>query len=270
VGRTSSPDHVASRAALRKAARKPKRIAGPAQRLASLIFPQRSLVTNRELPGPGAIEPEHWSQLVFLGPPQCQRCGLAFGFEAEPRQLCAACLAHPPAYERARAALQYGDVSRGFVLALKRAGRRDGLALFAGWMHAAALDLAAEADLIVPVPLHYFRHVRRGFNQSVWLAAALSRRTNIRLCVDALVRRRATPSQAGLDPGARRRNVEGAFRARKSRKGRLKGARVLLVDDVFTTGATAEACAKALLRGGARCVDVVTLARVAGPRSVPI
>lgn len=247
-----------------------RRRPGPVGGLARLVFPDRSLITGRELPGPGAIEPQLWSQLVFLADPLCQRCGVPFEVEVGAGQMCAACIAHPPPYERARAALEYGDISRDLVLALKRSGRRDGLALFAGWMAAAAPDLVADADFIAPAPLHYLRQLTRGFNQSVWLAAALSRRTGVPLSVDALVRRRATPSQAGLTPAGRRRNVEGAFRARPSGRKRLKGARVLLVDDVFTTGATAEACARALLHGGARCVDVVTLARVAGPRNAPI
>jgi ComF family protein len=265
----SSPEHVAVRGAPDKPRRKPRR-SGIGGQIARLVCPDRSLVTSREVPGPGAIEPQLWSQLVFLSEPQCQCCATAFEFEVDPGQLCGACIALPRAHARARAALEYGDISREMVLALKRAGRRDGLPLFAGWMPDAAPDLVSEADLIGPVPLHYRRHLVRGFNQSMWLAAAVSRRTNTRLSVDALVRRRPTPSQAGLTPAGRRRNMEGAFAARKSRLRRLKDARVLLVDDVFTSGATAEACARALIRGGARCVDVLTLARVAGPRSVPI
>ena len=122
-------------------------------------------------------------------------------------------------------------------------------------------------DLIVPVPLHYFRLVRRGFNQSVWLAAALARLTGARLAVDVLKRMRATPIQGGLSAEGRRRNVQGAFRVRKSREALVKDQKILLVDDVLTTGATAEACSRALKRAGAGCVDVLTLARVAGPRT---
>jgi ComF family protein len=138
----------------------------------------------------------------------------------------------------------------------------------AGWMAAAGAGLIAEADLLVPVPLHYRRHVQRGFNQSVWLCAALRRRTGVRVGVDVLKRVKPTPSQGGLTAEGRRRNVQGAFRVR--RKGQVKGLRLVLVDDVFTTGATAEACARELKRAGAGCVDVLTLARVAGPRRLPI
>jgi len=238
--------------------------------LASVIWPQRSLITHRELAGPGALEPELWAKLQFLSEPLCARCGMAFEIAVEPGQVCGACIAKPPAYQRARAALVYGDVSRELVLGLKYQGRRDGLAALSAWMGSAGKELLEEADLIVPVPLHYFRLVRRGFNQSGWLAAALSKSSGVRVSVDALKRARATPIQGGLSADGRRRNVQGAFRVRNGRKKLVAGKRVLLVDDVMTTGATAEACALTLKRAGAKCVDVITLARVAGPRSVPI
>lgn len=238
--------------------------------LASVFWPQRSLITHRELAGPGALEPELWAKLQFLSDPVCARCGMPFEIAVDPDQVCAACIAHPPRYNRARAALVYGDVSRELVLGLKYQGRRDGLATLASWMAAAGKPLLDEAELIVPVPLHYLRLVRRGFNQSGWLAAALARSSGVRLSVDALMRTRATPIQGGLSADARRRNVQGAFRVRGSRTGLVRDRRVLLVDDVLTTGATAEACTLALKRAGAVCVDVVTLARVAGPRTVPI
>jgi ComF family protein len=233
-----------------------------------LIWPQRSLVTGREIPGPGAIEPGQWSKLDFLRAPLCQRCGAPFDIAVLDDQLCGACLAHPPVYDRARAAIVYGDVSRELVLALKRQGRRDGLDLMASWMAAAGQELVAEADMMAPVPLHYRRHLQRGFNQSVWLCAALRRRTGVAVGVDVLKRVKPTPSQGGLTADGRRRNVQGAFRVRRRKE--VAGARVLLVDDVFTTGATVEACARELKRAGAGAVDVLTLARVAGPRSLPI
>jgi ComF family protein len=265
VAETSS-DYVASRARRDKPRRKKARGAS----IASLIWPQRSLITGREVPGPGALEPDLWAKLRFLSDPLCARCGTPFEIAVDEGQVCGACLARPPAYDRARAALEYGDVSRDLVLALKYQGRRDGLGLLAGWMAGAGIYLLKDADLIVPVPLHYFRLVRRGFNQSVWLAAALSRSCGTRLAADVLKRTRSTPIQGGLSADGRRRNVQGAFRVRRSREGLVKGQKILLVDDVLTTGATAEACSRALKQAGAGCVDVLTLARVASPRSVPI
>jgi ComF family protein len=228
------------------------------------------LITGREVAGPGAIEPDLWRGLGFLSPPVCARCGLPFEFPVDLDQTCGACLADPPAFDRARAALAYNDVSRDLVLAFKHQGRRDGLKTFAGWMVAAGGALLEEADLIVPVPLHYFRLVRRGFNQSVWLAQALGELADRRVGVDLLKRTRPTPSQGGLSAEGRRRNVQGAFRVKRRAETRLKDQRVLLVDDVFTTGATLESCSRVLKRAGARSVDALTLARVARPRSVPI
>lgn len=262
----ASSDYVAASGAAHKLRRTRSRL----DALAGIIWPQRSLITGREVAGPGALEPEHWSKLHFLSDPLCACCGTPLDLAVEEGQLCGACLVRRPAYGRARAALAYGDVSRDLVLALKYQGRRDSLDLLARWMASAGAELLRDADLIVPVPLHYFRLVRRGFNQSVWLGAALTRRCGADLCVDALKRVRATPIQGGLSAEGRRRNVEGAFRVRKGREALLKDKKILLVDDVLTTGATAEACSRALKRAGAQCVDVLTLARVAGPRTVPI
>lgn len=269
--KTSSDANVATE----KRRGKPRHSGSPSRarvgrRLAGVIWPQRSLITHRELPGPGPLEPHLWSQLIFITGAQCRCCGIPFDIAVEPDQLCGACLAHHPAYDRARAALIYGDVSRDLVLGLKYQGRRDGLSTLAGWMARAGADLLAEADLITPVPLHYFRLVRRGFNQSGWLAAALSRASGVPLSVDALKRTRATPIQGNLSAEGRRGNVQGAFRVRGSRAKLIKGKRILLVDDVLTTGATAEACARTLKRAGAACVDLITLARVAAPRTPPI
>lgn len=263
---SASSDYVAPR----KTRSKRVRDSGASGKLARLVWPVRSLVTNREVAGPGPLEPEYYAKLQFITGAVCARCGLPFEIAVDPGQVCGACIANPPAWDRARAALIYGDVSRELVLALKRQGRRDGLTVMAGWMATTGAELLGEADVLVPVPLHYIRLVRRGFNQSVWLAAALSRLSGTPMCVDALRRARATPVQGRLSASARRRNVEGAFRARKSRLGQIRGRRVVLVDDVLTTGATAEACAKTLKRAGAACVDVLTLTRVAGPRGVPI
>ncbi len=181
-----------------------------------------------------------------------------------------ACLSHTPAHDRAPAALVYGDVSRDLVLSLNYQGRREGPAVLGGWMANAGADLLHEADLIVPAPLHDIRLVRCGFNQPAWLAAELSWQSGVNLSADALKGVEQTPIQSGLSAEGRRGNVQGAFQVRKSRVGLVKDQKNLLVDDVLTTGATVEACARTLRRAGAACVDVVALARVAGPRAVPI
>ena len=162
------------------------------------------------------------------------------------------------------------EFGRIHFLNLKRSGRRDGLGTFSGWMAQAGRTLLDEADVIVPVPLHYTRLASRGFNQSAWLADAVSRRTGVPVSVDALKRTRRTPTQGGLSAKARRRNMAGAFAPHPKRTGHVQGKRVLLVDDVLTTGATLSACTRALKRAGARHVDVLVLARVVRETDVTI
>jgi len=184
---------------------------------------------------------------------------------------CAACIARPPRWDRTRAAFVYEPASLRLVLDLKRSGRRDGLGTFSSWMMRAGRGaLLDEADVIVPVLLHYARLASRGFNQSAWLAEALSQRTGVPVSVDALKRTRRTPTQGGLSAKARRRNVAGAFELRPSRAGHVEGKRVLLIDDVLTTGATLRACTRALKRAGARHVDVLVLARVVRETDITI
>lgn len=235
---------------------------------ADLVWPPRSLLSDRLVDRPGVIEPERWATLHFLGPPWCAACGFPFGTPADEDALCGACAAERPVFAAARAPLAYDDAARQLVLDLKRGGRRDGLRVFAAWMAEAGRASLAETEVIVPAPLHWTRLLERRFNQSAWLAQALARRTGKRLVVDALVRRHRRKSQHGLTASQRRRNVEGVYRA--ARPAAVRDRIVLLVDDVFTTGATAEACARALLRARARKVHVLTLARVVRPADVAI
>ncbi|HVY02299.1 MAG TPA: ComF family protein [Caulobacterales bacterium] len=232
---------------------------------ADLIWPPRSLLSERIVSRPGVIEPELWARLTFLSAPCCARCGFPFELDAGPDALCGACAAEPPAFDRARAALAYDDLSRTLVLDIKRGARRDGLRAYAAWMRLAGAELIEQADVLIPTPLHWTRLVGRRFNQAAWLAQALGGLCAKPVDLFALRRVKRRRSQAGLNAGQRRRNVTGAFAAAKSGGSRLNGKNVVLVDDVFTTGATAEACARALKRAGARRVDVLTLARVVRP-----
>jgi ComF family protein len=184
--------------------------------------------------------------------------------------LCGACAVEPPAFDRARAALRYDEGARSLILAFKHADRTDSAPAFGRWLARAGAELLAGADLIAPVPLHRWRLLKRGYNQAAILARALAREAGVALVPDLLQRRRATPSQQGLSGQARLANVTpAAFRPHPWHKARLDGRRVVLVDDVMTTGATVGACAQVLRRAGAAEVDVLTLARVVRDASTP-
>jgi ComF family protein len=204
-----------------------------------------------------------WSKLQFLGHGGCHRCGVPL--EATDAETCGACLARPPRLDRIRAAVAYDDISRSIALRLKY-GRKVALAkTMSRYMHPLIGGLGPEA-VLVPVPLHRTRLWNRGFNQSVVVARELSRRTGIEMVVDALVRTRATPPLKGLSVRQRRRTVAGAFRANPEAE--LAGRTVVLVDDVLTTGSTANACARILRKAGAARVEMISWARVIGPMQI--
>jgi ComF family protein len=236
--------------------------------LVDLIWPPRSLLSDRLVDRPGMIEAEAWGKLRFLTAPLCAACGFPFEVEVEPGALCGACAGERPAFSMARAALAYDDAAKSLVLELKHGGRRDGLGTFAAWMAQAGNALIAQADVIAPTPLHWRRLASRRFNQSAWLAQALARQTGKPLQLNALNRTRAGRSQEGANAAQRRRNVAGVFKA--NARANLAGRTLLLIDDVYTTGATAQACARAALKGGAARVHVLTLARVVRPVDVTI
>ncbi len=227
-----------------------------------LLLPPRCLACGVMVEANGLLCPRCWSGLDFIAPPLCESCGLPFAFAVAERTRCAACLAEPPAFARARAALVYDDASRRLILGFKHADRTEAAPTFARWLLRAGAPLIAEAELIVPVPLHRWRLLRRRYNQAGLLALAVGRLTERPVVPDLLVRRRATPSQGGLGRLGRRRNVAAAFALRRGREEQVRGRRVLLIDDVHTTGATLAECVRALRRGGAAAVDALTLARV--------
>ncbi|MCB9959053.1 MAG: ComF family protein [Rhodospirillaceae bacterium] len=236
------------------------------RRLLDALLPPRCLDCGGLVDRQGSLCAECWSAIGFLAPPWCARCGLPFELPEPPGTVCEACRRQPPHFGRARAVLAYDDASRDLILRFKNADRTLAGPPFGRWMARAGADLWPTADLLVAVPLHRRRLIARRYNQSALLAAALSRETGIPALPDLLRRVRATPSQGGLSPGERRANVRGAFGVRRRYLARIAGLRLVLVDDVFTTGATVDALTQTLTKAGAAGVDVVTLARVARQR----
>lgn len=231
----------------------------PLARLADLALPPRC-------PGCGAVTDENhrfcvscWSSLTFLGPPWCATCHLPFDYDRGADAQCASCMESPPAHDGVRAAVAYGAVARGVALKLKYGGRLG----CADTMARAMLRLMpADAELLVPVPLHRWRIWSRGYNQAALIGSALSRTSGVPMEVALLRRVKATPVLRGLGLRGRHKAVSGAFALAPSARERLRGRTVVLVDDVHTSGATAQACARVLKRGGAARVILLCWARV--------
>jgi ComF family protein len=211
-----------------------------------------------------------WAKLSPIERPFCEKLGIPFTYDPGPGIYSMQAIADPPAYARARAAVRYDEIAGTMVHALKYGDRLDLAPVMARWMARAGGELLSDAELIVPVPLHWRRMWSRRFNQSATLAKLLAKPHGLPVSVTALKRVRATPQQVGLSKSERAANVQGAFRVDAAGRAEIARRHIVLVDDVLTSGATVDTCARALLRGGARQVDVLTFARVVDNIRTPI
>lgn len=238
--------------------------------LADLVLPPVCMACRAAVDEPGCLCAGCWSRIDFIAPPICDRLGTPLVHAFDGGTVSAAALADPPAYGRARAVAAFGDVARDLIHALKYADRLDIAPPLARMMARAGADILEGAGALVPVPLHGLRLWRRRFNQSVLLARGVGKASGVPVRAEWLVRQKATSPQVGLDRKARAANVAGAFAVPETARAELRGRRVVLVDDVLTTGATIDACVKALTRAGASGVDVLVFARVVDDARTPI
>lgn len=244
--------------------------AGLGRRLLDLVLPPVCMACRQPVATPHGLCAACWSRLRPIERPYCERLGIPFGYDLGEGALSAEAIAAPPVFDRARAAVLYEEVAREIVQGLKYHDRTE-LARLVGRMTArAGRELTAEADVIVPLPLHRRRLWTRKFNQAALIAQEVGRLSGVAVDVAALTRIRATRPQVGLSERERAENVRGAFRVAAAHRAAIEGRRVVLVDDVLTTGATVSAATRALKRAGAARVDVLTFARVApgGPITI--
>jgi len=232
-------------------------------RLGNIILPPVS-----ELSWIGQVSSD-WHNMTYLDDPCCAHCGVPFEYDQGPDALCAPCMANPPRYDRARAALQYNDVSAPLILAFKHGGRTQNLHRFARQLLRAGHPFWPEADYLIPVPLHKDRLRKRKFNQAGLLAKGLARWTEAEFDPDILLRHKSTPSQGAQTSKGRFRNVQGAFSVPDDATEKLAGKNIVLVDDVMTTGATLDSCVRTLKRAGAGKVFALVLARVVRDAQIP-
>jgi ComF family protein len=226
------------------------------------LFPPTCLVCHVVTSRTGTLCPSCWNKVKFIERPFCEVMGTPFAFDQADGMLSGDAIANPPPFRRARTVASYGDVSKKLVQLLKYNDRTDLAPWMAEWMARAGAELLQDCDLIIPVPLHSWRYFSRRYNQSAELARALSQKTKKLYDPAALLRIRRTTQQVGLGARQREDNVRGAFQVPEQKLIAVAGKTILLVDDVYTTGATINAATKALKKAGAKAVDVITFARV--------
>jgi ComF family protein len=243
---------------------------GFARRAADLALPPHCLACAKLVALEGSLCAGCWSGLRLIEKPYCAQLGVPFAYDLGPGALSAEAIADPPPFARCRAVAVYDEVAQRLVHGLKYQDRLELARWMADWMARAGEELLGDADLVTAVPLHRRRLWRRRFNQSALLAGTIARRAGKPHAATVLKRIRPTAQQVGLTAGERDRNVRGAFKVAPEDRPAVAGRRVMLVDDVYTTGATVKAATRALLRAGASAVDVLVFARVVRPGTGPL
>ncbi len=238
------------------------------QSAADLVLPPVCVVCRAPVDSHGLVCGPCFAGIDFISSPVCTRLGVPLPYDTGEPYLPAAAIAAPPAYDRARAVARYSETMRDLIHSFKYRDRQDGLRLFSRWLARAWKDILADADLLVSVPRCRSRLWLRRFNQSALLARGLEKHIQVRADCFVLWRTRRTASQVGLSAAQRKRNVAGAFQVSPTRRHEVCGKSVVLVDDVITTGATIQACARVLKRARAARVDVLALARTVDPAAV--
>ncbi len=234
-----------------------------------LILPPQCLSCRTPLAVQGFCAP-CWRELGFIEAPLCDWLGIPFDYDPGEGILSAAAIADPPSYSKARAVVRYDDRARKLVHWFKYKDGLEAAPILARLMKRSGRELIDQCDMIIPVPLYRSRLWVRRYNQAAALALVIAKDTGLEYEPQLLDRVRKTKTQVGLSAAQRRRNVSGAFAVNENCFERVSGKRVLLVDDVITTGATIEACSRAILSGGAENVDVLAFARVVDPLQLPI
>jgi ComF family protein len=234
------------------------------------LFPPQCPCCNEQVDIPGSLCAVCWPQVTFISEPACISCGYPFEYKIEDDLQCGNCIANPPYYSKGVSVFQYDDFSRQMVLAFKHADRTDLAKVFAKWMARVSASQIQEDTLIIPVPLHPGRLLKRRYNQSALLSRHIGAQINRPVLMQGLDRTKRTPSQGGKSLKARFRNVKGAFKVASTAQQQITGKHILLIDDVYTTGATLNECAKSLIKAGARDITILTLCRVVRPANMSI
>lgn len=227
----------------------------------NIFFPPRCLSCDAGISAPGALCPECWGKVHFITDPCCISCGAPFEYDLGAGARCEDCLRNAPPFSRARAVMRYDDSCSALIKKLKYQDETRLSRAFTPWLLAAGRELLPDADAIIPVPLYYWRFVHRRYNQAALLAQGMARQSALSFWPDGLIRVRATAQQTGLSKSARTKNVKDAFCLNPRYLADVTNKTLVLVDDVYTTGATLSACAETLLSAGAARVFALTLAR---------